>query len=547
MTAVTAYLKEQPAVLLFLILGLGYLIGRVRIAGVELGSILATLVVAIVLGHYGVRMSAGAQAVGFALFMFSVGYQAGPRFREVIRAQGVRYFVLAVFVVAVGLITTWCAARLLRLPYGAGAGLIAGAMTSAPALAAAQETVRVGIAVIPPGATPASVVATIGSSYAITFLVGMFGTLMALAAIPKLLGLDLAAAARALETDAPAQPEPLQARAYRIENPEFCVPTLGELAARLWQGRAVVQLQRGTQWLPTEPLQHLRVGDELHVYGRAAFFLGGIAQAGPEIRLSADADVVPTEARVVVAAQAAVGSSLGALGLEGRGLVVLSALRDGLELPVSGHLTLHSGDLLTVIGPAASIRALPQLLGPVEHGSIETDMTMFVFGIAIGGALGLLSITVRGIPLTLGAAGGLLLSGIAVGWFNSVRPTAARFPAAARWILMEFGMAVFVAGAGLSAGGSILEALRSNGLTLLAGAAAVVLLPLTLGYLFGHRFLKLEPVVLLGALTGAMTCTPALRLVTRAARSPLPALGYTGTYPFACVLMALVTTLLMVL
>ena len=52
-------------------------------------------------------------------------------------------------------------------------------------------------------------------------------------------------------------------------------------------------------------------------------------------------------------------------------------------------------------------------------------------------------------------------------------------------------------------------------------------------------------VLLLGALTGAMTATPALALVTREAKSSLPALGYTGTYAIASILLTVAGTLIM--
>jgi putative transport protein len=152
---------------------------------------------------------------------------------------------------------------------------------------------------------------------------------------------------------------------------------------------------------------------------------------------------------------------------------------------------------------------------------------------------------VRGIPLTLGMAGGLLLVGMLVGWINSARPTVGRFPDAARWVLMEFGLLIFIAGVGLNAGGGILDTLRHSGIGLIVAAVVVVALPLSLGYLFGRKALRLEPVLLLGAPTGAMTSGPALSLISREAQSPVPALGYTGTYALASILLTVAGTLIM--
>jgi putative transport protein len=545
MTAIVEFLRGQPVVLLFLILGFGYLIGRIRIAAIELGPVAGTLLVAVFFGHYGVRISAGAQAVGFALFMFSVGYQAGPRFMEVMRAQGLRYFLLALFVVVLGYVLSALAGHFLALGPGTTAGLLAGSLTSGAALAAAQEAVRSGLVHLPGGWSTDQVVAAAATSYAITYVVSIVATILVTGLLPKLLRLDLAAAARAIEGDRKdEEPEPLQARAYRVENPEFCRMSIGELARRYWDGLAVVRVRRGLEWLKTTPEQHLQPGDELYAYGYANFFRNGIDAAGPEIRILADLELSASQRHVVIAREGAVGQSLGTLDLARRyGLVVLGVRRDGYALPVTPTLVLQLRDVLTVIGPVWGIKALPQMLGPVERDAVETDMTSFVFGIALGAALGLLAITVRGIPITLGLAGGLLAVGIAVGWFNGVRPTVGRFPEAARWILMEFGMTVFVAGVGLSAGSSVLAALRETGLTLVLAAVGVVVVCLVAGYAFGRKVLKLDPLTLLGALIGAMTCTPALRPIERDSQSAVPALGYTGTYALASILMTLAGTL----
>ena len=142
---VVEFLRGQTVIVLFLLLGLGHLLGRVKVAGFALGPIAGTLLIAIVLGNFGFRISPGAQAVGFALFIFSVGYQAGPRFIEVLKAQGLKYFALTLFVVAIGFLLAWAAGSVLALPIGASAGLLAGALTSSPTLAAAQDAVRSGL------------------------------------------------------------------------------------------------------------------------------------------------------------------------------------------------------------------------------------------------------------------------------------------------------------------------------------------------------------------------------------------------------------------
>jgi len=540
------FLRGQPVIVLFLLLGLGHLLGRIKVAGFALGPIAGTLLIAIVLGNFGFRVSPGAQAVGFALFIFSVGYQAGPRFIEVLKAQGLKYFALTLFVVGIGFVLAWVAGHVLALPIGASAGLLAGALTSSPTLAAAQDAVRSGLVALPVGWSTEAALASIGASYAITYLVGTLGIVAAVSLLPRILRLDRAEAARHFEDTGAELTEALQARAYRVENHEFCRATVRELREKLCDDLAVVRFRRDLEWVNLADEARLRIGDEVYAYGHAAFFRGGIDRAGPEIPVLKEVELSASQTQVVIARKGAVNKTLRDLDLARRyGLVVCEAKRDGYPLPVTRDLTLQRGDILTVVGPVWGIKALPETLGPVEANPLETDMTTFVFGVTIGAAIGLLSITVAGVPLTLGSAGGLMLIGILIGAVNSARPTIGRFPDAARWILMEFGLLIFIAGVGLTAGGGIVETFRHSGLTLIMAALLVVTLPLSLGYLFGRRVLKLEPVVLLGALTGAMTSGPALGLLTREARSPVPTLGYTGTYAMASILLTAAGSLIM--
>ena len=132
------FLRGEPVFTLFVVLALGYLIGRIRIGSFAFGPVAGVLFAGMVFGRLGFSMAPGAQALGFALFIFSVGYQAGPKFFEVIRSNGLRYFVLALVVTGTGLLLAWAWSKGLSLPPGGSAGLLAGGMTSSPTLAAAQ-------------------------------------------------------------------------------------------------------------------------------------------------------------------------------------------------------------------------------------------------------------------------------------------------------------------------------------------------------------------------------------------------------------------------
>jgi putative transport protein len=292
----------------------------------------------------------------------------------------------------------------------------------------------------------------------------------------------------------------------------------------------------------------LQPGDELYIQGDLSQFLHGVAEIGEEIAVPEEAAQAIETAQVVVARKTAVGRRLQDLDLSRRlGLVVTGIQRDRIPIPVSPDLHVQRGDILTVQGPGEAIAAIATEIGPTEGDVVETDMLSFAGGIALGVLIGLASIKIGGVPIGLGSAGGLLVSGILVGLLNATRPTVGKFPDAARWIFMEFGLLIFMTGVGLRAGADIIETFLRAGPMLILAGATVTLIPVLLGYLFGRRVLRIEPVLLLGAITGSMTSGASLKVVTDAAKSPVPALGYTGCYAFANVLLTVAGTLIMLL
>jgi putative transport protein len=157
----------------------------------------------------------------------------------------------------------------------------------------------------------------------------------------------------------------------------------------------------------------------------------------------------------------------------------------------------------------------------------------------------LLAVKVGQLSIGLGSAGGLLASGLIIGYLRSIKPTFGRLPEAARWILMDFGLLLFMAGVGLRAGGDILETFAVAGPLLVLAGVAVTLTPIFVGYIFGRKVLKIHPVLLFGGITGSMTSGAALSVVTKAAKSSMPSLGYTGAYAFANVLLTIIGSIIL--
>jgi putative transport protein len=544
------FLRAQPVFALFFCLGLGYLVGRVRVGVVSLGPVAGVLFVSLFLGHQGFRMSPGGQAIGFALFIFSVGYQAGPRFFDVLRQNGLKYFVLAAIVAGSGMFIAVTLAQLLQLTPGTSAGLLAGGLTSSPTLAAAQEAIRGGTIQPPDGWSADEIIGNITTGYAITYIFGLVGLILIVKLLPPMLGIDLAADAARYEAEhmrVSAQDDTAVAlRAYRVTNRAATEVPIGSFRAD-WDGFSWVQLRRDGEILEFVADDHLQLGDEVLAMGDLRF-MSKLQRLGEDITHEHAGKAQIETAQIVVTSGDAVGTGLGELDLVRKyGVYVERMQRMGYDVPRTLDAELRKGDVLSVVGAPQNIDRAADALGAAERPSNETDMLTFAFGIAAGVVLGTWSITIAGTPVGLGSAGGLLTAGIVVGFIRSIRPTFGRLPEGARWLLMELGLLIFMVGVGLRAGADIVETFAAAGPQLALAGIVVTTLPLLIGYAVGRKVLMLEPVILLGAITGAMTSGASLSIVTGAAKSEVPALGYTGTYAFANVLLTVAGTIILVL
>jgi putative transport protein len=296
-----------------------------------------------------------------------------------------------------------------------------------------------------------------------------------------------------------------------------------------------------------DPANRLQMGDEVVLLAPAENFSRRISPLGEEIPTTSPMAQVDS-AKIVVIRSKAIGQRLGDLQVARKyQVLLLRVVRSGLEIPRGDDVVLKRGDILEVTGPAERIDALGETLGHVERDVPETDMVTFAAGIAGGVAVGTLSVSIGGVSIGLGSAGGLVASGIIIGFLRSLSPRFGRLPEAVRWIFMEFGLLLFMTGVGLRAGGDIVETFMQAGPQLVVAGVAVTALPVLVGYLYGRKALRLNPVLLLGGITGSMTSGAALSIVTKAAKSNAPALGYTGAYAFANILLTIAGSLILLL
>ena len=300
------------------------------------------------------------------------------------------------------------------------------------------------------------------------------------------------------------------------------------------------RIKRDGELLEPSPELVLKAGDKVALVGYPS------SHARVEIDRSAevyDPDLLEFRmdaVQIVVTNPKMLGVPLGELELENRyGCLINGVTRAQVGIPVDRSLRLNRGDVLEVSGERNRLQKFANKIGVIEHESDISDLMTFSYFFLGGLLLGQFSLLFGDLRVTLGNAGGLLLSGILLGFFRARNPMFGYIPQGAINVLKDLGLNIFMVGVGLAAGADILDALQDSGLTVLMGGACIMLAPLTIGYLYGALVLKMNPVLLLGALTGAMTSTPALKTLNDMTDSSVPALGYAGTYTFANVFLTL--------
>lgn len=544
------FLLQQPVLVFFLVLSLGYLLGNIRVLGISLGSVGGVLIVGLLFGHLGYSMNPGMQSMGFALFIFCVGYQAGPQFFDVLLASGLKYLSLALVVAATGFALAVGLAAMLGLAPGMAAGLLGGALTTTPTLAAAQDAIRSGLVSAPEGFSAEQVLTNIGAGYALTYLFGLIGLILVIRLLPRFLGIDLPAEAAKLETGSSPDAGPdlsrVTRRTYRVTNLEHVGQTVIEQEKEALGNVKFAGIRRGGEVIDIDADTRLAVDDEVLVIGDVDHILKSAHLSAVEISDAGGLSVPMATVKVVVARPDVVGRPISEIELaEHVGMLPLEVHRHRTKLPLNLDLELRRGDVISFFGPEVAIDALVRQFGFVERAVDDTDLFTFALGVAAGIGLGALSISIGAVTIGLGTAGGLLITGLLIGFARSIWPIFGRVPSAARWVLMELGLLIFMAGVGLNAGGGIVEVIQSAGLALLGAGVIVTLVPTLTGYFFSRKILRLNPAEALGGVTGSMTSGAALSVVTDVAQSNAPALGYTGAYAFANVILTLAGTLIM--
>ena len=549
------FLRAYPEAILFLSIAVGVKLGRVRLGGFSLGNatavlIVATVVGAMVTGPLGITYPPLLKTVAFALFVFAVGFHGGPQFFGSLGVATLAQVAFAVFVAVVGLACALTASHVLHLDKGSAAGLAAGALTQTALIGTALAALA-NLGLSPEALADAQSNATV--SYALTYIFGTVGVIAFSSQFAqRLMRVSLKEEARKLELElsggiatAPSHAlayRRFDARAYQVE---LAVGrAVADVEAALGE-RAVIRSVRRDGVL-TEPGADfpLQAGDVVVVTARRAGLVAAETVIGPE---QEGQDILePTQgsqARVVLTSAKLVGRRLddivAQVGDRARGVYLVGVTRGGRALPVGPGLQLMTGDILELAGRPVDVARLTAEIGVDYPHSERSDLAWLGVGLLGGTLLGAAAWHAGTLVVTLGGGGGILIAGLVAGWYHARHPLVGAIPHEAVRFAWDFGLALFVCVLGLTAGPSAIAALITRGPDVLIAGLLVTLIPMITATYFGRYVLRMNPVIVCGALAGSMTQDAAMLAASEVAESSTPVLGFTVPYAISNVLLTL--------
>ena len=401
-------------------------------------------------------------------------------------------------------------------------GCMSGALSQSAAMGTATDAVN-GLAV--PEAQRALLVSHIAVADAVCYIFGYAGVItFCMAIVPALLKIDLKAEALKLEQAlgiTRAKPglasawRKFELRAYRLDaDSPIAGLTVAAAEARIPDHRVFIhRVRRAERLIEAEAGTLLAAGDVIALSAPRQIIVELIGARGEEVEDRELLDIPVISADVFLINPKLAGTNLQDASEENwtRCLYLRSLSRGGQELPIAPGVVLQRGDLLRVVGPEPVVQNAAKNIGVIVAPSTSIDFVVLGLAIFFGGLVGVLvSFPIGGITISLSTSVGTLLAGLLVGYLRTRLPHFGRIPDGAISLMTSLGLAAFVGLTGIHAGPIFLSALRESGIGLLLGGMVVTLLPQIVGFCFGHFILRMNPILLLGALTGAQTVTAAM-------------------------------------
>lgn len=543
----------QAILVLSLICVIGLLCNKLQFKRISLG-VTFVFFAGILAGHFGLavnpQMLALAQNFGLVLFVYTLGLQVGPSFFPSLKKGGIKLNILAFAVLLSGTALTMLVSRLTGISMPVATGLLTGAATNTPMLGAAQQTL---LQIDPAGSLTANEMAT---ACAVGYPFGLIGVILCVVILKALFHKE--------DSKADSHDKPAFVTEFRVSNPAIFGKTLREImkdsnirivVSRVWKFDGS---ERGQVIMPD--------GDTVLEKGEHVLVLTKEKEAGAAEQIFGEKvvkdwnqkdidwnhlDGMLVSRHIFVTRNSINGAKLGDLHLRNTYRINITRVnRAGIDILPSRDLRLQIGDKLTVVGEERAVAEVAKVLGNQEKELRNPNLLFIFVGLMLGLLLGSLPIAIPGmnVPIRLGIAGGPIVIGILMGAFGPRLHITTYTTHSANLMLRQFGLTVYLAGLGLSAGpGFFATVLRPEGLLWIAISVLLAIVPVLLVGFIASRWCRTDYASNVGMLCGAMANPIALNYALSTVEDDGPSVAYATVYPVEMFLRVISGQLLMLL
>jgi putative transport protein len=545
-------LAGNPLLLLFTVIGLGYLVGNIRAFGFKLG-IAAVLFAGIAFGALDTRLSLPdyIYQLGLVLFVYALGLQAGPGFFASFHKRGVRFSLIAIVLLSGGALVAMSLGLLLGLPAPSIAGLFCGALTNTPALAAAVETIKNMSASLPRESVELYINSPV-VTYGLAYPFGVFGVIFWFFVLTKFFKIDFSK--EAAEHQLESSSEEIVSRTYRVTNPAVIGKDVEHVLGFLGTPEfALSRIKKGEQIEIVTPETILSRDDLIVAVGSADALRKAEVLFGEEsnVKIAERRDDTAYH-RVVVSKKTVAGKTVRELMAHKKFTGTITRLRRGeVEFVPTPDTILELGDRIMVVSPRTHADAAAQFFGNSMQALSETDFLSLSLGVVLGVFVGMIPFPLfGGTVFRLGFAGGPLIVGIILGRLQRTGPIQWGLPYNANLVLRQVGLVFFLAAIGTKAGPGFGATFKTGAWGLFAAGALITTFVAVSTILVGYKYLKLPMAGVMGLMSGMQTQPACLAYANQQTESDLPNLWYATVQPasmIAKIILAqiIVSTLLM--
>jgi putative transport protein len=529
-----------------LVIAIGIWLGRVKIFGISLG-VTWVLFIGLLSSYFGIVVNKETEDFlrdfGLILFVYSIGLQVGPGFFASLKKNALGNNLLAGSVVLLGVLLTIIFKYISGNHITVMAGLMSGAVTNTPGLAAAQSAVKeMNIAGVD------SSMMTL--AYAIAYPLGVFGIIFSLLILKKIFRTNLDTEKelhRKLNIFRSKRPVSVH---LNLENKQLIGQPLRKVFELLKDPIVISRMFHNGEVITPTPDVIFSEGDVLlavvpkHELAQLKLLIG--SESSMNLKSETNGSLISKY--IVVTNKEVTHKRLGDINEIHQHDFTLTRLnRAGIEMVPHGNLYLQLGDTLKVVGTEQGVELVAQALGNSIKRLEVPDLAPIFMGIVLGVIAGSIPIHFPNmpVPVKIGMAGGPLIVALLLSRFGGVVYLNTYTTNSANLMMRELGITLFLASVGLHSGGNLAAAfVNGDGWMWILMGAVTTMLPLLIVGMVAHKFFRKTYFEICGLLSGASTDPPALAFALKMAGNDIPSATYATVYPLVMILRIVAAELL---